>query len=132
MVAAASREPTAIQELSRRPPSVPAIAGVAVASSVWSTAAMNIGRNTARKRFRNSARSTRGATSVTRNDFLARAAARALVGAHHQGVAHAQLLRTRILARVVLRWRRRRREPERRLRRRRVRRRMLHRRWVEL
>src|SRR5262245_55096217 len=47
-----------IQEVSRRPPSEAAIAGVAVASTVWSTAAMNIGRNTAAKRFRNSARET--------------------------------------------------------------------------
>src|SRR5438105_10604039 len=58
MVADASRYPTAIQDVSRRPPSVAAIAGVAVASSVWSTAAMNIGRNTARKMLRNSARET--------------------------------------------------------------------------
>jgi hypothetical protein len=41
--------------MSRKPPSDSAIAGVAVASSVWSTAAMNIGRNTEAKRFRNSA-----------------------------------------------------------------------------
>src|SRR4051812_18656190 len=58
MVAEASRYPTAIQDVSRSPPSVAAIAGVAVASKVWSTAAMNIGKNTARKRFRNSARET--------------------------------------------------------------------------
>src|SRR5690349_19770390 len=34
------------------------MAGVAVASRVWSTAAMNIGRKTATNRFRNSARLT--------------------------------------------------------------------------
>ena len=47
-----------IHEVSRKPPSEAAIAGVAVASSVWSTAAMNIGRNTAAKRLRNCARVT--------------------------------------------------------------------------
>ncbi len=58
MVAEASRYATAIHEVSRNPPSEAAIAGVAVASSVWSTAAMNIGRNTATKRVRNSSRVT--------------------------------------------------------------------------
>src|SRR5262245_57643083 len=47
-----------IHDVSRRPPSEAAIAGVAVASSVWSTAAMHIGRNTAAKRLRNCARVT--------------------------------------------------------------------------
>src|SRR5262245_2648770 len=47
-----------IHDVSRNPPSDSAIAGVAVARSVWSTAAMNIGRKTATKRFRNWARVT--------------------------------------------------------------------------
>src|SRR5688572_6234380 len=47
-----------IHELSRRLPRLRAIAGVAVASSVWSIAAMNIGRKTAMKRLRNSSRVT--------------------------------------------------------------------------
>src|SRR3954451_15383332 len=58
IVADARRYPTAIHDVSRSPPSDSAIAGVAVASSVWSTAAMNIGRNTEPKRFMNSARET--------------------------------------------------------------------------
>src|SRR5262245_7209758 len=47
-----------IHEVSRNPPSESAMAGVAVARSVWSTAAMNIGRKTATKMLRNWARVT--------------------------------------------------------------------------
>src|SRR5688572_22686615 len=57
--AADRRYATAIHELSRNPPRLPAVAGGAVARSVGSTAARNIGRNTARKRFTNCARVTR-------------------------------------------------------------------------
>ena len=49
---------TAIHEVSVRPPSADAMVGVAVASSVWSTAARNIGKKTAMKRFKTSARDT--------------------------------------------------------------------------
>ena len=47
-----------IHDVSRSPPSDAATAGVAVESRVWSTAAMNIGRNTAANRLRNCSRVT--------------------------------------------------------------------------
>ena len=50
--------------MSRRPPSSRLITGVAVASSVWSTAARNIGTITATNRRRKRARSKVGAGSA--------------------------------------------------------------------
>src|SRR5262245_22014881 len=58
-----------IHDVSRSPPRLAAIAGVAVARSVWSTAAMNMGRNTATKRLRNCARVTRAGTADASETF---------------------------------------------------------------
>src|SRR4029079_9382110 len=89
IVAEARRYPDMIHDVSRKPPRDAATAGVAVESRVWSTAAMNIGRNTAANRLRNCSRVTgppgvpgEGAsTACGRSDFTGREGNRLATGA---------------------------------------------------